>query len=320
MSIIEIDPKRLDDDTFRRDYFGASHAAVLFGEHPFESAADYWIYKQTGVRPEPTTEEQARFDRGRHLEAGIISWLAEQIDYRIETVVPAYAQGHIIAVPDGEVSSLARVDGHHGGMCVEVKSTSWRDVTEPQKHWLHQVQATMFATGHNACLLAWLDGNLELRYTVVYADVAWQESIVEEVDAFMASVAAGVMPNTLHPRAEHIIRMHPDPVDAVEVGDRGFELVTDYWNHKQAETYHEGEARQLRDELFNLAGSHVELTSGGNVIATLRARKGRLGFDAKRFEAEHPELFAEYTYIGAPTRALEIPKPIKKSIEEGNQP
>jgi len=52
--------------------------------------------------------------------------------------------------------------------------------------------------------------------------------------------------------------------------------------------------------------------ANGVPIFTWKEQRGRVSFNAKAFEADHPDLFAQYRREGAPFRVMRIPAGGKK--------
>jgi len=319
MTIFPSSDPRTDRDQFhdeRRPYFGASVAATLFNEHPFTTAADVWIEKVTGNN---VTEETDDMVRGQELEPALASWFQRNEGKALIKNDDVYVKGIVAATPDYMMEGPPSLDDDSRLLTVpvEIKTTAMQHVDEPRRYWVMQLQAQMYATGAQKGYIVWMDGNLHLDWTEVDRDDEWIEMFVERAEQFMDSVSKEIMPDWVEREARHVIAQFPDPHDAVEVGEHGYELVYQYWEHKSAISYHEKEAATLRDQLFNLAENHDELTTDGNTIATLRPRKMPARFDTKRFAKDHPNLALEYMGEPMTTRVLNIPASLKKALEKG---
>jgi len=300
---IEVLPvNKMDDPAFRKPFFGASHTAALFNDHPFQTAADYWLDKRDGTS-QPETQPMVR---GRHLEAAIATWFAEQEGKKLTESCP-YARGHIIAVPDREIDAE--------GALVEIKTTlKYGD--EVQDYWVWQCQTNMLVTGAKLTYLVHMDGNQELHVTRIEADESVFALIWERTADFMASLSTGEMPSWIERTAATITRQYPDPADQIEAGEGGMDVVADYYHLLSESKKYADAAQILRDQLFEIAGEHEAITDDGVVIATFKARAGQRRFDSKTFAADHPEMYEQYRKQGKPTRALEIPKQIKTTLDQ----
>jgi hypothetical protein len=284
----------------RRPYFGTSAAACLFGAHPFMSAADYWLEKVVGVHQEVTEA----MDRGHTYEPFVAGWFGQEMGWHVIKNELMYARGHLAATPDY----------WHNGELVEIKTTS-KVTDEPETYWLWQVQGQMLCTGAQTAHIAWVDGTLGLHHVTVPADPDMQQKIWSASEAFMEGVQQELMPDWVETEARHIIEMYPDPVDSIDAGDDGMNLVADYWGYKSLEKEYGDKAAAARDVLFALVRNHEALTHEGAEIATFRPRKLAATFNKARFKADHPGLYEEYMGEPTTTRALNIPKKIKAAIE-----
>lgn len=309
----QVDPM-VDRATFnklRAPYFGASSASTLFGENPYESAADLWLNKVAGT----VVEETRAMRRGNHMEAAVADWFG--VEYGLENGGPAravrkaehmYVLGHLAATPDYWMDDDL----------VEIKTTA-HTTDVPLTQWVFQVQAQMLCTGAPRAYVVWVDATLDIQWEVIEANPDTQEAIFTRSKAFMDSVAEEFMPEWIEREARHVIAMFPDPSDSIEAGEHGMELVADYWSHKAAAKHYDEAAAKCRDELFDLAGNHDAITLDGVEIATLRSRKLAASFNLRRFRDDHPNIYMEYMGEPSSTRALTIPKNIKAAIELGAQ-
>ena len=309
----QVDPM-VDRETFnklRAPYFGASSASTLFGENPYESAADLWLSKVAGT----VIEETQAMRRGNHLESAVAGWFG--VEYGIENegstqvvrkAEHMYVLGHLAATPDYWM----------GDDLVEIKTTA-RMTDVPLAQWVFQVQAQMLCTGARRAYIVWVDATLNIQWELIEANADTQESIFTRSKAFMDAVQEEFMPEWIEREARHVIAMFPDPVDSIECGEHGMELVADYWSHKSAAKHYDEAASKCRDELFSLAGNHDTVTLDGTEIATLRSRKLAASFNQKRFREDQPEMYLEYMGEASTTRVLQIPKNIKAAIELGAQ-
>jgi predicted phage-related endonuclease len=291
---LEHDDEYLTDPTERAKYFGASHTAVLFDDHPFQTAAEYWLDKRDGTS-QPETQPMVR---GRMLEDAIAQWYCHDVGVKVQPGRTT-TRGHLVCVPDREL--------HGSSGLVSIKTTLRRD-EGAQKYWIWQAQAEMFITGARRNIIVWLDGNQELQTHTELADTDIGLAIWQKSAEFMASLASGQMPEWIERSARDITRQYRELGDATEVDSLGLQLVSDYAVMKAEAKRYEDAAQELRDQIFRLAEDAPALMWQGTVIARLELRKGASRFDTRKFTADHPDIAEQYTTTGEPTRALTIPK------------
>lgn len=157
----------------RRNTIGASELAAILGLSPWQSAFSVWAAKTNGI----TQEENAAMFFGSAAEPAIIEWYRRQHqEYRVEhNQYKTWTRGHLSATPDGFVKS--------GGVgLLECKTSgdwAWDELPE---HYYTQVQAQMYCTGLEYCVVAALfRGNTFVEYDVEI-DVDAQASIGEFVE------------------------------------------------------------------------------------------------------------------------------------------
>lgn len=286
----------------RDPYFNVSAAACLFGEHPFLSAADYWLEKVAGTRQEETMAMR----RGHHLEEGVALWFAHEMGWKVTKNENMFVCGHMAATPDYWTNDLTDI--------VEIKTTA-KIIDEPEAYWLWQVQGQMLCTQAPRAHVVWVDASMDIKNVVVPANHEMQHQLWAASEAFMLGVKDELMPDFIETQARHIIAMYPEPEDSIEGGDEAMQLVTDYWAMKRSEKDYKERADKLRDVLFAFAGNHEAITHDGTQIATLRPRKVAASFNKKKFELEHPDLYLEYMGEPTTTRVLNIPKRLKETLE-----
>lgn len=292
----------------RSPYFTASNAAVLYGKHPFVSAADYWIEKFNGTQVDETDE----MIRGQELEPAIASWFARQHGWKIQKATRIYTCGVLAATPD-----YLTIDGPE--RVIEIKSTAKRDLDEAIPYWVYQVQMQLHVMDIDHGVIVWIDGNLELHSQEVDRDTDLGEDMERKAERFMESVDSGVIPDWVEAEARHIIARYPDPDEnAVEAGDRASALVKEYLDHKDAAKYHDEQAAHARDAMFELAGNHSAISSDGHVIATLKPVKMSARLDKKKveqFAAEQGVHINAFMSEPTTTRRLNIPAKVRKAYQ-----
>ena len=290
----------------RKPFFGTSHTAVLFNEHPFQTAAEYWLDKARGRRPDPATPAMLR---GTYLEDGIVRWWAETLDPPLDIVpTQAFTRGHLIAIPDRYVSSA--------GALVSVKSTR-RHLDQPEPYWIYQAQAEMVASGIERMYIVWMDASQELQWDEIEFDYDLGVEIWNRSSEFMQSLADDDMPDWVAAShtADTVIRQYPAPSGVLDADVELKDLVAEYHSLKQQGREFEAAADHLRDRLFAAAKDNEVIAFDGTPIATLKAQKGRSGIDVKALLADHPELAEKYKYESPSTRALRIPKAAQEVLD-----
>jgi len=167
--------------------------------------------------------------------------------------------------------------------------------------YLFQCQHNMVVSGLDVFHVPVLFGDFEFAIYEVPADREFQALMIAEEARFWAMVEARTPPDPVNdadvskrwpisqPRQRKATR------EALEIGGHLL-AVREYF--KKLEAFKES----LEAELKRLMEEDEELVAGDEVICSWKTARGATRFDAKKFQGEHPELFAQYAYQSAPSR------------------
>jgi putative phage-type endonuclease len=172
-----------------------------------------------------------------------------------------------------------------------------------------QVQSEMAVSGDpHALVVVWIGGR-EFRYFWEARDDKFiHEYLIPTVEQFWTGhILAGVAPepSTL----AEVNELPTDPGVPTDLSDAAFETLERITVLNSDIAAQEKERDELKVALARYVGTADTLMYQGQKVATWRQQKGRAGFDKRAFAAEHPDLHAEYTTIGAPFRVLRTIKP-----------
>jgi putative phage-type endonuclease len=266
----------------RRPFIGASDVAALFGEHPFISAAELALEKLFGGS---WVEESTAMRRGRHLEEAVASWWAEEEDLLL--VEP----GELYLYSDTVCATLDRVVVGTGDV-VEIKTTNVY-CGEPQRHWIHQVQAQLLCTGTPRAHLVVLDNTLDLKTFVIEADPDHQKAIYEAAFTFLEAIRQGEMPDV--PISYKVVsELHPEVVtSSVELDDTAASWCRQLGQLQDRVAHLQADEDALKGMIGVRLGDAGEGVYGGRPVVTWRTITRRV-IDAKRLRLEQPEIATTY--------------------------
>jgi putative phage-type endonuclease len=280
---VERPPDRAEWLRLRLDYFNASDAAALFGEHPFTTLADIAVRKLTRDIDEAATHATRR---GTHLEAAIASWWEEENGLRLYEPDVLYGYGNLLATLDRRVTAT-------DDEAVEIKTTN-RRILEPLASWVWQCQAQMLCTGFVRIHLVVLDSTLELQTFVITADHDAQAELYERATKFMEHVRRGEIPPDAELTYQHRSRLTPvDDATTVELDDTALGYVTRLNAAGQIRNQAEAEEERVKARLAEILGTARAGARDGRVILTWKT-SNRTTFDVTRFRRDHPALAAAY--------------------------
>lgn len=175
----------------RLQHCTASQAPVLFDLSPYQTRLQLFEEKVLGLELTPTQSEEILFARGHKAEEIGREWIKKNLNLNIEPAVVVSTM-----IPD----LLASLDGFEPdkGIIFEAKYMGKDNLEKVKKgsvqpHHECQVQAQLLATGAEKCIYFGMDGSSSAMLEIL-PDKKFQESIAQEIKAFMDCVREGVAP------------------------------------------------------------------------------------------------------------------------------
>jgi putative phage-type endonuclease len=290
--------------TDRRKFIGGSDAPAILGLSPWKTPYQLYLEKRGELEGhgDSVDPDNDPMFWGKTLEPIIRQRYADKTGKRI--VVPS---APIIHPQHGWMGGS--LDGVTDDQRVfEAKNTrvlgEWG---EPEtdaipEMYLVQVQHYLAVTQFSVADVAVLIGGNDFRIYHIEADIELQALIIEREAAFWSRVQNGDPPPPLtysdmqkrYGKASTAIVVQASP-EAVEAVNR----------IKQLKEIQEQE-ETLKAFVMGEMGEADTLSAGDKILATWKAAKAAKRFDQKAFEADHPELYAQYCKDGNPTRRLLI--------------
>lgn len=252
----------------------ASKVAAVLGLSPYKSAFSLWHEMAGNV---PRDEQTTAMARGHYLEAGIASWMQDQ--HPEWTLVDGGTWAHRLnpmftASPD-RIALVPRKAAH----LVEIKTASdgneWgRQLDEIPAGYRAQVVWQMYVTGANKCHIGVLLPFLELREYVIHHDPAESEYIAGRVEAFLASLEAGIPPRLDGADSTYLTvkQLHPDITPAEVEIDRT--MVERWLICRDGAAQASANEQQARAEIVLAMGEARKATCYGITLGTRSAKQG----------------------------------------------
>jgi predicted phage-related endonuclease len=266
----------------RHDYWNASEAAVLAGEHPFTTLADAAVRKVTRAVDEPNRAQA----RGQHLEAAIADWWADDHGVQLYEPDDLYVNNAVLATLD------RRIVGSDTD-AVEIKTTTKR-VSEPERYWWWQCQAQCLAVSLQRVHVAVLDRSMDLATFVVEADAHAMTFIAEEATKIMAFIRRGEIPPNAILHSRHFERLHPRHDDSVaEFSDDLAADVAALARVRDERRQLDQEEDMLKDRITAALGNAGVGMWEGERLVTWRSST-RVGIDLAGLRRDHPDLALQY--------------------------
>jgi predicted phage-related endonuclease len=264
----------------------ASNAAAVHGEHGFTSMASLAVELLDRDDPMPSEPNEA-MRRGTMLEPLLRQWVSDEVGTPVAEPSVMYGYGRLVATLDG-------MDKH--GNVYEMKTTTKyvRTLDQMPRYWYWQGVHQSLVTGQEKIGWVVLDGSLTLStFTQHVTKDEWQQHL-EACDRFLAAIDMGMMPVEAKPTVDEYARMY------TEVSPVPVELPSDAADRIEWMLACQSTVK-LAQEQLDVAKAEVVALLGASDVGTIDGvervtwkQQSRTSFDAKRFEAECPKLFAEF--------------------------
>ncbi len=285
----------------RKSGIGSSEVATIVGLNPWETPYQLWRRK---VGLDAPKQENAAMRNGHHLEDAVSRmWndaTGREVIKRsaIDWIIRDNDRPHLQVSPD-RTYWLGESRSHEAKGILEIKTTRMKvDPEDIPKYWFTQVQYQLGVAGYTQGSLAWLSAGMGFDFG--YQDLKFvpdfYEWLTDEVSRFWQDNILGKQEPSAVNVADVLLKYnrHTDR-KIIECSD---EVFTAYQNLKEVRTEIKAleEREAALEETIKMAFGDAEaLSYGGDTIATWKAPKPSLKFDAKAFQADHPNLAKPYT-------------------------
>lgn len=285
----------------RKDGIGASEVATIVGLNPWETPYQLWRRK---IGLDPAKPMNAAMNTGHILEDGVAQYWAQATGREIiaaskdDFMFVDKERPFLRVSPDRTfwIEGATRNDDNKG--ILECKTTRMKvDPDDLPKYWFAQVQMNLGVAGYSQGSLAWLSAGqgFDFGYQDLKLVPDFYEWLVEETERFWT---------------DHILgNKEPAPVSAqdiilkynrhtggktIECSDEVFEAYSSLKEVKREIKALEERQEEYEATIKKAFTDAEAMSYGGDVIATWKAPKPSMKFDAKTFQAEHPDLAKPY--------------------------
>lgn len=284
---------------YRRAGIGSSEIATIVGLNPYETPYQLWRRK-IGL-DEPKSETFA-MKAGHYLEDAVSQFWSDATGRQIikasagDWIVRNDDKPFVQVSPDRTYWLDDNRNNDNKGI-LECKTTQRViDADDLPKTWFCQVQYQLGGAEIQQGSIAWLTAGREFGYqdlTLVPDFYAW---LVEEAERFWVdNVMGGKEPDCANVQDVLIkFNRHTDS-KVIEVGDEIMQAYTQLKDVRAEISKLEEQKEALEAKLKMGFGDAEAISYGGNTLATWKAGKDSEKFDAKAFQADHPELAKQYT-------------------------
>lgn len=280
---------------FRKKGIGSSEAGTIMGVNPYQSPYQLWQIKK-GLVP-PTTENEAML-MGHILEDAVAQRFVHETKREIikgseeEYICYDEERPYLRVSPDRE---FLFADGNKG--ILECKTTRMSvDVDNIPPYWFCQLQYQCHILGYAKGSIAWIrDMGFEFGYKDFNHDANFCGMLVNEIEKFYFDYIEGDKepePTTM----ADIVSKYPVQcagkfIDADTDVKEAYDKLKDI--RLELKILEEKEAL-YSDRIKSAMGDAEGLMYEGKTLATWKAGKSSVKFDAKLFQEQNPEMAEKY--------------------------
>lgn len=284
---------------YRKQGIGSSEVATIVGLNPWESPYQLWRRK-TGI--DAPKEENFLMKAGHYLEDAVSLFWQDETGQQViksskgDWLIRDNDRPYLQVSPDRTFWLKGQPHSAANKGILECKTTQKEvDPDDLPKYWFCQVQYQLGVAGYDHGSLAWLTQGREFGYKDIAFVPDFYQWLVEQVDEFWnKNVVGGVEPpattvsDVVAKYNKHV------PGKIIECTDEVFEAYEKLKALKQELKSFDDQKEQYESVIKLGFGDAEALTYGGQTIATWKAPKPSMKFDAKAYQKDHPELCKPY--------------------------
>lgn len=271
-----------------RPRISASAAAAVHNEHPFQSSADLADDLLASSPPEPVAPNKA-MERGNRLEPVIVQWASDMEGLNLQTPEIMYAY------EEEGVQLIATLDAvDKDGNVYEVKTSSKRWDGELPRYWYWQGVQQAICTNTNKIEWVVFDSTLVIcRYTqIVTSDE--KQTHIDACREFLKAIDNGEYPANSDIQYHNVLKQWPEGEGTtVELTSSALPLLDSLKETRSQIKELTALEENIKTDLCLMLGQSEYGAIDGSVVCTWKTAS-RSSFDSKRFEAEHPALYAKF--------------------------
>ena len=294
--------------TWRRKGIGGSEAAAVCGLSRWSSAISVWQDKTDDFPPD-TTPDNLNMKIGREFEDFVARLWMDETGKKCQ-------RRNAILMHDDYDFMLANIDrwvvGENAGLEIKTATTGddWKDGKIPQEYemqCLHYMAVTGADRWYLACLVIGYGKHLETR--VIERDEEMIKDLTKiEKDFWENHVEKKVMPAPDGSRAdeENVKELFTNVTPGLEVDLDDLKRPLDrYFEIDELKKELEQEQKEIKQQI-QIRMDDAEVATIGDHKITWKEQKGRTTIDAKKLEADLPEIYRKYAKTGKPTRVFRV--------------
>lgn len=283
---------------------GGSDAAIVVGLSKWKSPFQLWMEKTGQAEPEDLSENECVY-WGTVLEQAVADRFCELTGKKVQRrgLMQSVEHPFMLASVD------RMVVGENAGL--ECKTANgfaakqWTDDEVPNAYYC-QCQHYMAVTGCERWYIACLIGGNHFVWKVIERNEADIKALIEAEEKFWARVTTKTMPEVDAAAVPALAEKFRGGLkEPVELGEDAAKMAEEYMTLGDRIKALERAQETCKAKLMELMEDNEVGNAGGWKI-NWAVRKGRTTFDSKRFQAEHAELYKQYTKQGKDYRMFSV--------------
>lgn len=287
--------------TARKEGIGASEVATVIGLNPFETPYQLWRRK---IGLDAPKQENFAMKAGHYLEDAVAQfWHDETGNEIIKVSVEDFMfvneeKSYLRVSPDRTywLKDMPKNDDNKG--ILECKTTQKSiDEEDIPKHWFVQVQMNLGVAGYKQGSLAWLTQGREFGYKDLMFVPDFYAWLVEEVEKFWIDNIQNKQEPT-SANVQDILLKYNTHTDGkiVEVNEEVFKAYNELKQVKEELAEIEERKTELESKIKMGFGDAEAISYGGQTLATWKAPKESVKFDAEAFQSTHPDMAKDFMF------------------------
>lgn len=285
---------------YRKSGIGSSEVATILGLNPFETPYQLWRRK---VGLDAPKDETFAMKAGHYLEDAVSQFWQDETGRQVikrsagDWLIRDNDKPFLQVSPDRTYWLSGEKHNDENKGILECKTTQRQiDADNLPKHWFCQVQYQLGVASLQQGSLAWLTAGREFGYKDIALVPEFYAWLIENVERFWFDNIKGMQEPAAVKVQDILLKYNAHtPGKIIEVDDDVFKAYEDLKEVKK-EIDALTERKDADEQRLKLAFMDAEAISyGGDTIATWKTSKPSQKFDAKAFQAAHPDLAKEFT-------------------------
>lgn len=291
----------------RRNGLGGSDVAAIMGYNPYKSAYALWAEKTGQVEQEDLSDNEYVY-WGTKNEPNIADRFEEVTGKKVRRCGTLQDEEY----PYFHANVDRLIVGENAGLEIKTagltKSAAWKDDEVPDDYYC-QCQWYMGVTGAEKWYIAVLIGGNKM----IWKEIARNDDFIAEMREtcrhFWCENIIGIKAPEVdgnEATTETLKKQYPE-ADEVEVMLPSMAAgLLETWDNLKAQEKAIAEAKtEVQNQLMQLMGTAKKGCFGDRTVSWSN-QAGRVSIDSKRLKAEHPEIYAAYSKVGAASRRFSV--------------